>query len=148
MPQDVELALFRILQEALTNIHKHSASASVEIAVTMAVNLVSIRIKDFGKGIPQATLEAFKKRQAGLGVGLAGMRERVRDLGGRLELRSDGSGACVEASLPFTPVASAIESDEDKPVATDRLPRVRLLRSTEDSPVLDQEHIPKPGQHV
>lgn len=148
MPQDVELALFRILQEALTNIHKHSASPSVEIVVTMGTNIVAIRIKDFGKGIPQATLEAFKKRQAGLGVGLAGMRERVRDLGGRLELRSDGSGACVEASLPFTPTPLVREPGDDKLMMTDRPPQRQALRSSEGSPVLHQEHTPKPAQRV
>ncbi|MGH9574459.1 MAG: sensor histidine kinase [Candidatus Acidiferrales bacterium] len=101
MEQDVELALFRILQEALTNIHKHSESPSVDICVRIDESKVSLRIRDYGRGIPASVIDTFKRSQAGLGVGLAGMRERIRDLGGRLELKSDGKGSVVEASVPF-----------------------------------------------
>lgn len=138
MPQDAELALFRILQEALTNIHKHSASPNVDITVTTDVRLVSIRIKDYGKGIPEGILEAFKKRQAGLGVGLAGMRERVRDLGGRLELKSDGHGASVEASIPFTPSSSVVELVEGELALDHGSPPPEVSRTTGDSPALHQ----------
>jgi signal transduction histidine kinase len=138
MPQDVELALFRILQEALTNIHKHSASPNVDITVKTDPRFVSIRIRDHGKGIPEEILEAFKRRQAGLGVGLAGMRERVRDLGGRLELKSDGHGASVEASIPFTSSSLVMASAEDA-VVLDHAPRQpRVSGATEDSPALHE----------
>jgi signal transduction histidine kinase len=102
LPQDVALALFRVLQEGLTNVHRHSGSGSVEITVTASAFTVSLRMKDFGRGVPADVVERFKKSQGGLGVGLAGMRERVRDLGGRLDLESDGSGAVIEASIPFS----------------------------------------------
>jgi len=111
MEQDVELALFRILQEALTNIHKHSGSPSVDIHVKIEGSKVSLRIRDYGKGIPAGVIDAFKRSKAGLGVGLAGMRERVRDLGGRLELKSDAKGAVVEASVPFTAAREAQEPE-------------------------------------
>lgn len=111
MEQDVELALFRILQEALTNIHKHSGSPSVDIHVNIEGSKVSLRIRDYGKGIPAGVIDAFKRSKAGLGVGLAGMRERVRDLGGRLELKSDAKGAVVEASVPFTAAREAQEPE-------------------------------------
>lgn len=111
MGQDVELALFRILQEALTNIHKHSESPSVDIRVKIEGSKVSLRIRDYGKGIPASVIDTFNKSHAGLGVGLAGMRERVRDLGGRLELKSDENGAVVEVSIPFSPAPEAQEPE-------------------------------------
>ncbi|HKV48837.1 MAG TPA: CHASE3 domain-containing protein [Candidatus Acidoferrales bacterium] len=111
MEQDIELALFRILQEALTNIHKHSDSPSVDICVKVDGSKVSLRITDYGRGIPASVIDTFKKSQAGLGVGLAGMRERVRDLGGRLELTSDGNGSVVEASVPFSLAPEPQEAD-------------------------------------
>lgn len=147
MPQDVELALFRILQEALTNIHKHSASPNVDIAVTTDGHVVFLRIRDYGKGIPQAVLEVFKKRQAGLGVGLAGMRERVRDLGGRLELNSDESGASVEAGIPFTPT-SARESRQDEVILHQRPAQPNVSGAAADSPVLRQQRSPKSAKDV
>ncbi len=109
MEQDVELTLFRILQEALTNIHKHSGSPSVDISVKIDGVNVFLRIRDYGRGIPATVIENFKRSKAGLGVGLAGMRERVRDLGGHLDLKSDGNGAVVEASVPFVPATPAEE---------------------------------------
>lgn len=136
MTQDIELALFRILQEALTNIHKHSESPTVDIAVTIDTRVAFLCIKDYGKGIPEGVLEAFKKRQAGLGVGLAGMRERVRDLGGRLELKSDGNGASVEASIPFSSVPPVRESTKEL-ILHNPSPQPQIS-DTGDSPVLHQ----------
>jgi signal transduction histidine kinase len=136
MSQDVELALFRILQEALTNIHKHSASPTAEITVTADPHMVHLRVKDCGKGIPEAVLEVFKKRQAGLGVGLAGMRERVRELGGRLELKSAGNGASVEASIPFTPASPVRETTEDAVILGSRSPQPHVSGTAGDSSVL------------
>lgn len=138
MSQDVELALFRILQEALTNIHKHSASLTVDIAVTTERNVVFLSIRDHGKGIPETVLEAFKKRQAGLGVGLAGMRERVRELGGRLELKSDGYGASVKATIPFTPMLPATEVGVKDEVVIVNGPLQPRVSGIGDSPVLRQ----------
>lgn len=107
MVGDVELTLFRILQESLTNIHKHSGSSLVEVAVHTEGPFVLICVRDFGKGIPKGVLENFQDSKATLGVGLAGMRERVRQLGGTLDLRSNGQGATVEARIPFSKPSSA-----------------------------------------
>jgi len=106
MVEDVELTLFRILQESLTNIHKHSGSPQVQVEVRTEGPFVSICVRDFGKGIPEAVLENFQQSKATLGVGLAGMRERVRQLGGTLDLRSNGHGATVEARIPFSAPSS------------------------------------------
>jgi signal transduction histidine kinase len=106
MPDDVELTLFRILQEGLTNVHKHSGSSFVEVHIDIdrRKSAALLRMRDFGRGIPQHVIEIFNKSQPGLGVGLAGMRERIRDLGGHLELKSDGKGAVIEASVPYVPI--------------------------------------------
>lgn len=110
LPQDVELTLFRVLQESLTNIHKHSGSKLVEIRALVTTSSVTLSIQDHGVGIPASVIEGFKKNRAALGVGLAGMRERVRDLGGSLELKSDGKGALVEVRIPLPKQAPVPEA--------------------------------------
>ena len=91
LPDDTELAIFRIVQECLTNIHRHSGSATALIRIEHAQNRLVVRVLDRGKGIP-----ADKPRElttsGRTGVGFAGMRERVRALGGRLGIQSEGAG--------------------------------------------------------
>jgi signal transduction histidine kinase len=101
LPPEIETALFRILQEALTNVHRHSGSRNVEIRLTLYQSVVTLAIDDNGKGIPQDVLERFSKSGLNLGVGLAGMRERVKELGGRLELESGKTGTRLKAIIPI-----------------------------------------------
>lgn len=101
MPEEVEIALFRLLQESLTNIHRHSGSAMAEVCVRRVGDVVSLNISDHGKGMPPATLAKFQTRQAGLGVGLAGMRERVHQLGGKITITSNSSGTTVNVDIPL-----------------------------------------------
>jgi signal transduction histidine kinase len=96
---DVELVLFRVLQECLTNIHRHSGASRAEIRV-MRNKDVTLTIEDFGKGIPEDLLEEFRTTNTGTGVGLAGMRERVREIGGVLDITSAGSGTRVQVVVP------------------------------------------------
>jgi signal transduction histidine kinase len=103
MPQEIELALFRVLQESLTNIHRHSGSTSASVRLTQHGRTIVLLVQDYGLGIPLSILESFRTSNAGLGVGLAGMRERVNELGGRLELNSDGTGTLVRVTLPASP---------------------------------------------
>jgi signal transduction histidine kinase len=107
MSQDVELALFRVLQEGLTNVHKHSESQTVEISLSRDSSSVRLSLKDFGKGVPGDIAQSFARGGPGLGVGLSGMKERMRDLGGRLNLSSNGTGTLLEATVPLT--ASTLE---------------------------------------
>jgi signal transduction histidine kinase len=100
LPNATELALFRVLQEGLTNIHRHSGASRAEVSVSHPEKKIVLKIKDFGKGFPSATLERFRTDAAGTGVGLAGMRERVRELGGRLGISSDESGTVIVATVP------------------------------------------------
>jgi signal transduction histidine kinase len=98
----VETALFRIMQEALTNVHRHSESTRVEIQMEIDGEFATIAIRDFGKGIPKHTLKQFKESGTNVGVGLAGIRERVKELGGTLEILSSREGTTLKASLPLT----------------------------------------------
>jgi signal transduction histidine kinase len=97
IPQETELAIFRVVQECLTNIHRHSGSASATIALTRQDERVWLEIKDSGKGIPPEKHAAMTSS----GVGLAGMRERVRQLGGILEIHSSSNGTVIKAGLPL-----------------------------------------------
>lgn len=100
LPQPVELALFRVLQESLTNVHRHSKSPKADVSVGLSPQQVVLRVRDYGKGIPAAVLSHFQQNQAHGGVGLTGMRERIHELGGRLEMDSDSDGTQVLAIVP------------------------------------------------
>ena len=101
LPPEVELALFRILQESLTNIHRHSGSATAKIKLSLADGWAAMEIRDEGKGIPAGLLEQSGEDWMGsLGVGLRGMNERMRQLGGRLEVSSTENGTVVTAGVP------------------------------------------------
>lgn len=111
MTQETELALFRVLQEGLTNIHRHSGSKTANVQVEQGTTIVALTIVDHGLGMPLSILETFRKSSAGLGVGLTGMRERVLELGGNLDIDSDGNGTTIRATLPIMPVAAAIRDE-------------------------------------
>lgn len=102
----VELTLFRILQESLTNIHRHSGSKSASITISSDEHCVTLEIRDEGKGIPQETLRGWSRNTHRAGVGINGMRERVNDLGGSLDITSDKTGTTVRASIPLRLAAS------------------------------------------
>jgi signal transduction histidine kinase len=101
LPEEIELALFRVLQESLTNIHRHSGSPTVEITARRTARLVTLRVTDHGRGISAETLEKFRKTRGSGGVGLAGMRERIDELGGILNLRSNERGTTLEVTAPL-----------------------------------------------
>lgn len=100
MPEEIEIALFRILQESLTNIHRHSGSSTAEIVAERTPSQVVLRIIDHGKGISPELLAKFRRTRGGVGVGLAGMRERVEELGGQLEIRSGEQLTALEVAIP------------------------------------------------
>jgi two-component system NarL family sensor kinase len=100
LPSSLELVLFRVLQESLTNVHRHSRSRKADVSVRLSEDKVVLRVRDYGKGIPQDVLDRFRRNGAHGGVGLAGMRERIHELGGQLEMNSDSRGTQVVATLP------------------------------------------------
>jgi len=102
LPTDIETALFRVVQESLTNIHRHSGSRSAVIWVTKELDTVHVRVTDEGHGFsPPATPD---NREAGLppGVGILGMRQRLRQLGGQLEIESSPEGTTVSARISIS----------------------------------------------
>ncbi len=105
LPRHLELGLFRVLQESLTNIHRHSKSSRAEITLKPYANKIVLQVKDYGKGIPQELLNTFRTKGTTFGVGLTGMRERVRELGGQLDIQSNPVGTQISVTLPLAPVA-------------------------------------------
>jgi len=102
LPKEVELALFRVLQEGLTNIHRHSGSGSATVRMADSSGQVTLVMQDFGKGIPEAMLDQFRKTSTGSGIGLAGMKERIAELGGTLEIESGRQGTTLRVSVPLS----------------------------------------------
>ena len=108
LPQELETAIFRVVQECLTNIHRHSGSRVAGIRVTRDENEVKVEVRDQGKGIPSAGNGSNRK----VGVGIQGMRERIAQFGGRFEIRSDKKGTAIVATIPVpsSPVQTATQT--------------------------------------
>lgn len=100
LDRDVETTLFRILQEALTNVHRHSGGSMVCITLQVDAEQVLLEIADNGKGIPEERLRRLREDDSATGVGLAGMRERVRELGGSFAISSAMPGTTITVAIP------------------------------------------------
>jgi PAS domain S-box-containing protein len=100
LPADIEVALFRIFQESLTNIHRHSGSSTAHVRLRHEGGNIVLEVRDQGKGAPVALLQFSNDALGTLGVVLRGMKERVRQLGGELELSSSDKGMTVRAIIP------------------------------------------------
>ncbi|MBV9886755.1 MAG: hypothetical protein JO119_09435 [Acidobacteria bacterium] len=96
---DVETAIFRVVQEALVNVLRHSGSASARVEIEQKSDEVAVRIRDFGKGIPLGP--TLHRATGKLGVGITGMRERIRQFGGELTVARAEPGTLVEAHVPL-----------------------------------------------
>ena len=98
-PRECELVLFRVLQESLTNVHRHSGASTASVRLTRDQDRLELEVGDNGRGIPEDRLRRFNA-SVGAGVGITGMRERVRELGGNLEIRSAKTGTTISVALP------------------------------------------------
>ncbi len=107
LPRDLELTLFRILQESITNIQRHSKSATAEVRFAVNGKTAVLNIQDHGVGLSPEMLENLNGEGSNVGVGLAGMKERVRERNGRFTVRSNSSGTLISASFPVEPESSA-----------------------------------------
>jgi PAS domain S-box-containing protein len=107
LPKDVELALFRVLQESLTNVHRHSRSQTASVRFVVDERHALLEIKDQGQGLPSSTRDVANPEAAHLGVGIRGMQARVRQLAGSLEIASDANGTTVRAKIPLDSVHAA-----------------------------------------
>jgi PAS domain S-box-containing protein len=98
LPEEQELAVFRIVQECLTNVHRHSGSKTAAVRVSVSGGGVRVEVEDQGSGIPAEKLKALWS--SGSGVGLKGMRERARQLGGKVNVTSSSRGTVVVTTFP------------------------------------------------
>jgi PAS domain S-box-containing protein len=103
LPKELELGLFRILQECLTNVHRHSNSQSASVLLSFANKQVRLKIEDQGKGMAARKTESGAEGRT-QGVGLSGIRERVTNLGGHMQIRSGDWGTAVEVVFPSVEV--------------------------------------------
>jgi PAS domain S-box-containing protein len=102
LPRDHELCLFRVAQEALTNVHRHAASPWASIRLKAQSNSVMLEIEDAGRGMPRQFGPGTDAHDPPLGVGLAGMRERIRQIGGTLSVESTNTGTRVRTTLSIS----------------------------------------------
>jgi PAS domain S-box-containing protein len=112
LPRDMELVAFRLVQECLTNIHRHSGSKTAVITIERKDGIVSLEIRDEGKGISPEKLARLQSQ--GSGVGMRGMTERVRQIGGEMEIESNENGTKISFAFPApatetSPVEDALE---------------------------------------
>jgi two-component system NarL family sensor kinase len=114
LPEEMELALFRIVQESLTNVQRHSRSDAAWVTLSEHKDRAELRITDSGVGVSPEIIEQIKQGRAIEGVGLRGMYERVRELGGQLEIESSGMGTAVSAVFPLQRAQTAQTGDEDE----------------------------------
>jgi PAS domain S-box-containing protein len=115
LPSEMELVIFRLVQECLTNIHRHSGSKTALIRVERQENAVRVEVEDQGRGMSPERLAAIQSQ--GTGVGIRGMRERVRHLHGELVIESNGHGTKVYATLPVTRSLSPQRGNSQQDVA-------------------------------
>ncbi len=102
LPSEAETALFRVVQQSLANIHRHSGSSVAIVRIEIDDHAVSVEIRDEGHGFPPEVLTGFHSGTRLLGVGMAGMRERIREMGGRFDVRSSSNGASIHVRLQIS----------------------------------------------
>jgi two-component system, NarL family, sensor kinase len=110
LPSETETALFRVVQQSLANIHRHSGSPVAVIRIEVDDHAVNLEIRDEGHGFSPEVLTGFLSGTHLLGVGMAGMRERVRDMGGSFDVRSSDKGASIHVSLLLPTKAQAAKA--------------------------------------
>lgn len=99
LAKDVEMTIFRVVQESLSNVYRHANSDTARVEIEKQMEWVVIRVRDFGKGLPREV--SGKTLSSNLGVGITGMRERIRQFGGELTLSRAEPGTLVEAKIPL-----------------------------------------------
>jgi two-component system NarL family sensor kinase len=104
LPTDTEIAMFRIVQQGLANIHRHSGSRVAMIDVRQNSAETTMIIRDAGRGIAPGHLREINSGKKLIGVGIAGMRERIRVMNGRLHITSSPRGTTIEVSLPIAEI--------------------------------------------
>jgi signal transduction histidine kinase len=109
LPRDLELTLFRVLQEALSNIQRHSKSTKAGVQFRIDGKTASLKIWDHGVGLPPSMFQEFRTNGTNVGVGLAGIKERVRERNGQFTIHSDSLGTTISTTFPIvseSPISS------------------------------------------
>jgi len=114
LPSDIELVVFRLVQECLTNIHRHSQSKKAEIRISRKETELMLEVLDWGKGISPERLARIQSR--GSGVGMPGMRERVRQFGGSMHIESGESGTTISFRIPILKERPSIRDANPAPL--------------------------------
>jgi PAS domain S-box-containing protein len=141
LPPDVEVTLFRIIQESLSNVHRYSGSAKAHVQVKLDAEEIEVQIGDSGKGMNLGTFNSKTGKVAPLGVGIQGMRERVRQLSGKLQINSQpNKGTIVTATIPLAASraanspelasgagAASPSAQEESPLVGESASRKRIL---------------------
>ena len=115
LPQELELVIFRVLQECLTNIHRHSGSKTAAIRIVRDIDNVKIEVQDHGKGMSPERLAQIQSQ--GSGVGIRGMRERVRQFDGNVNIESGASGTRITVTIPVPPPVQETAATREEPQA-------------------------------
>jgi PAS domain S-box-containing protein len=102
---EMELTIFRLVQECLTNIHRHAGSKTAQIRIAREPDKIYVEVRDQGRGMSQERIASAQSK--GVGVGIAGMRERVRQLRGELVIESDAGGTRITATFPHAQHAAS-----------------------------------------
>ena len=114
LPREMELVIFRLVQECLTNIHRHSESKTASIRIARESNQISLDIEDQGKGMSPARLAEIQSGRSG--VGISGMRERLRQFDGTMKIESDSSGTRIFATIPLPKTVSPEDQSKAEPL--------------------------------
>ncbi len=128
LPLDLETAMFRIVQEALTNVFRHSGAHKAWITLTQREGQVIVKIRDDGKGVGDGIVQL---RPGSTGVGIGGMSERAKEFGGRLQMTNAHPGTIVEVTIP----------SPDADPASPRLHEEKMPTLTTNAPVADQASV-------
>jgi anti-sigma regulatory factor (Ser/Thr protein kinase) len=123
LPIGIEIALFRVLQESLTNVHRHSGASEVSVCFHPQLEKIVLEIRDDGSGIPAERLARLCETGAETGVGLAGMRERMNELNGKLEIESDSQGTTMRAIIPRSATTLSGPLGDRQQVIVSAIPR-------------------------
>jgi len=106
LPRDIETTLFRVVQEALINIHRHAGSPTADIRLRIDADRLTLDIEDHGRGMPPDVVARLAAGIGPNGVGLAGLRERLEQLGGTFDIDSNEGGTTARARIPLPPDAA------------------------------------------
>jgi anti-sigma regulatory factor (Ser/Thr protein kinase) len=147
LPKEIEIAFFRVLQESLTNVHRHSGASEVSVCFQRQSENIVLEIRDCGRGMPAERLARLRAARAETGVGLAGMRERLHELNGKLEIESNGHGTTMRAIVPLFAVTRSGRLGDCGPVTASSRdaicqPREATTPKYWESPIPRQPSVP------